>query len=206
MNRQDNPARTKPEKPGMREILSSLSRYALTPLSLINTFAGTVYIAVLMAHVLMYSDGGLVIFPGGRYDVVNVFTPGRLVTYWIFFPIILCLAAALYCYCAYIRRGKFGFLGAAALFVAAACLLLRFIPFYHDHGGFSMWESILTKPLVKQGLLPSNTYRSYLSFLKLYPLALSLILTGAAAILKCLSLRAGGSKHQADTDPSEKIK
>ncbi len=37
MNRQDNPAKIKTGKPDMRDILSSLSRYAVTPLSLINT-------------------------------------------------------------------------------------------------------------------------------------------------------------------------
>ncbi len=175
--------------PARSEVYDTLSRVAAA-FSLISAVAGSLFMIVIMVLVLLYSDGGMDMFPGGIYELTNVFTPGRLFQYWVFFPItagFIGMTGGLY---VYIKQGRFRALLIALILTVAVCMLLFFIPDSEYNGGLGTWEGIFVRKIIHLRL-PSLSSYAYYSFavpaIKFLPFALSFLCSGVAAILKTVA-------------------
>lgn len=121
-----------------KELYGKVSRFVFTPISMWFTLWGGAGFIFLMLAVLLWSDGGVLIRTGGNFELQNVFTPDRLLTYWHFIPAALAVCASLILRIFYMVRGDRRLLYAFIACDLFACLLML-IPTNNDISG-SMFD------------------------------------------------------------------
>lgn len=174
-----------------KEFNMKISRYILSPVSLILALTGCLWFTIAMVRVLLYHNGGVIVLAGGGYILKNVFTPDRLLLHWMFIPAIFCFAGILICLTIYIIRGRKVFLPVSLAFTAAASILILCLPQDSSEALF-MFEFLSVRffyGINLYTLLPKSDF--FIQLLYFMPFIISMIISGIAVFYSYKPVKQG---------------